>query len=152
MKNFVLKFQIIQFSKNKFIQIPDFRVRLELIARLHEFDDKIKMLTTSLNDIKIATRQARNSQSFKNIVEFILAIGNHLNENNSNLCQAQGFRLNILPQLDQIKVNGGERSSEITFLNFLAYLCSSKYEDNWFRSLNTELDRIDNASKGDRVI
>jgi hypothetical protein len=126
-------------------------LRLESIARLHEFDDKIQMLTANLNEIKIATRQARNSQSFRSIVEFILAIGNHLNENNSNLCQAQGFRLNILPQLDQIKVNGSE-SSEITFLNLLAYLCSSKYGDNWFKVLNSELDRIENASKGNRII
>ena len=74
-----------------------------------------------------------------------------MNENNSNLCQAQGFRLNILPQLDQIKVNGSE-SSEITFLNLLAYLCSSKYGDSWFKAINSELDRIENASKGNRII
>ena len=122
-------------------------MRLEVIARLHELKEKTTLLVNNLYQLKLATSQIRKSQSLKIILKCILVIGNQLNQSNSMLEKANGFRLNILAELDQTKVNSKD-NSELSVLNILAYICSLKFKNDWFKTFRSELDAVENASNG----
>ena len=112
---------------------------------VHDFSEKINLFSTNLTQLEQATDQVRKSQTLKDIFQFVLALGNHLNQNISNLSQACGFRLNILPQLDQTKINGNQ--SNVSLLNVIVYACQVKYGDDWFEIFNVELGGVEAASK-----
>ena len=116
-----------------------------MIALVHEIDEKTLTLIANLNQLKLAAEQVRKRQLLKDTVEFVLSIGNQLNPNDCTLNQASDFLLNILPHLDNKKVND---NCEISFLNVLVYICSVKYGNDFFKTFYSELNGVENASKG----
>lgn len=70
-------------------------------------------------------------------------IGNHLNKGNPRLAEANAFRLNVLPQLDQTKISGDK--SSVNIMNLLVRLCEKQYPESI--KLRNDLESIEQAAK-----
>ena len=137
---------------------------------MYEFEEKCSELNSMLNILHKATDQVKTSQKFKNTIEvnralinwlfqqqknfnhkliqLILVIGNHLNKGSPRLGEANAFKLNVLPQLDQTKLNS-ESNSPINLLNLLARLCEKQYPDSL--NLRHDFQSIEQASKSKSI-
>lgn len=75
-------------------------------------------------------------------------IGNHLNKGNPRLGEANAFKLNVLPQLDQTKLasySGKASNTSTNLLHLLARLCEKQYPESLF--LRDDFQSIEQASK-----
>ena len=75
--------------------------------------------------------------------KLILNIGNYFNKENPILGQANGFKLKILPQLDQIKLVVNNTTTNL--MSLLVSLCKRKYLDSM--NLRDDFKSVENASK-----
>lgn len=69
-------------------------------------------------------------------------VGNYLNQGNERLSEANAFRINFLPQLDQIKLTN---DNSISLMNVLAYLCQKEFPESV--DIRKDLEWVEAASK-----
>ncbi|XP_040049664.2 uncharacterized protein LOC120829539 [Gasterosteus aculeatus] len=94
--------------------IPLLSTQLDLLLTLRELPISMKDLQPLINQqIRMCT-QLNNCRSFVSVLEYLLAIGNYLNEN-ARKEKAKGFRLSSLTNLTQLR--GKDR--KFTLLNAL---------------------------------
>lgn len=94
--------------------IPYLSTQLDLLLTLRELPTSMKDLQPLINQkIRMCT-QLYNSRSFVSVLEYILAIGNYLNEN-AGKEKAKGFRLSSLTKLSQLR----GRDKKFTLLHAL---------------------------------
>lgn len=94
--------------------IPYLSTQLDLLLTLRELPTSMKDLQPLINQkIRMCT-QLYNSRSFVSVLEYILAIGNYLNEN-AGKQKAKGFRLSSLTKLSQLR----GRDKKFTLLHAL---------------------------------
>ncbi|KAK1898908.1 Formin-H [Dissostichus eleginoides] len=84
--------------------IPCLSTQLELLLTLRELPIGMKDLQPLINQkIRMCT-QLNNCRSFVSVLEYLLTIGNYLNEN-ARKEKAKGFRLSTLTKLSQLRGN-----------------------------------------------
>ncbi|XP_007475752.2 uncharacterized protein LOC103097295 [Monodelphis domestica] len=83
-------------------KIPHLGQRLELLLMIREFPGYVKDLQPLLNQKIQACQQLKASQMFVAILEYLLAIGNYLNEK-AGKEKARGFRLSSLSKLSLLR-------------------------------------------------
>lgn len=94
--------------------IPYLSTQLDLLLTLRELPIGISDLQPLINQkIRMCT-QLNNSRSFVSVLEYLLAIGNYLNES-AKREKAKGFRLSSLTKLSQLR----GRDRKFTLLNAL---------------------------------
>ncbi|XP_068768552.1 uncharacterized protein [Struthio camelus] len=88
-------------------KIPHLGQRLDLLLSLRELPVSMRDLEPLINQKIQASKQLQSSQKFIAVLEYVLAIGNLLNEK-AGKEKARGFRLSSLMKLSQLR--GKERT------------------------------------------
>ncbi|XP_027737020.1 disheveled-associated activator of morphogenesis 2-like [Empidonax traillii] len=88
-------------------KIPHLGQRLDLLLTVRELPESMRDLEPLINQKIQASKQLQSSQKFVAVLEYILAIGNHLNEKAGKEV-AKGFRLSSLAKLPLLR--GKERT------------------------------------------
>ncbi|XP_064530239.1 delphilin-like [Pseudopipra pipra] len=88
-------------------KIPHLGQRLDLLLTVRELPESMRDLEPLINQKIQASKQLQSSQKFVAVLEYILAIGNHLNEKAGKEV-ARGFRLSSLTKLPLLR--GKERT------------------------------------------
>ncbi|KAK4812886.1 hypothetical protein QYF61_024242 [Mycteria americana] len=88
-------------------KIPHLGQRLDLLLTVRELPVSMRDLEPLINQKIQASKQLQSSQKFVAVLEYILAIGNHLNEK-AGKEKAKGFRLSSLTKLPLLR--GKERT------------------------------------------
>lgn len=82
--------------------IPCLSTQLDLLLTLRELPISMNDLQPLINQKIRMCMQLNNCRSFVSVLEYLLAIGNYLNENTKNE-KAKGFRLSSLTKLSQLR-------------------------------------------------
>ncbi|XP_033847312.2 formin [Periophthalmus magnuspinnatus] len=84
-------------------QIPDFAGRAQCIIFQSAFLDGIASIQRKLRAVSSVCEVLLERQSVKQIMGLVLALGNHMNGGSRTRGQADGFGLEILPKLKDVK-------------------------------------------------
>lgn len=112
-------------------EIPNFAERIACFMFQSEFEDNINTIDSKLHNIKSTCEMLLNAESVKAVMAIILALGNYMNGGNLTRGQADGFGIEILPKLRDVK----SKDSSVTLLHFIVRTYMKKLED----PLNTDL-------------
>ena len=84
-------------------QIPHFQERISCFVFRSTFPDKMGEVSKKLDNLKMTIDALIKSDEIRNILGIILALGNYMNGGNKQKGQADGFNLDILPKLKDVK-------------------------------------------------
>ncbi|XP_071455083.1 protein cappuccino-like [Hetaerina americana] len=96
-------------------EIPNFADRIACFMFQSDFEDGICTIDSKLNNMKLTCEFLMTSESLKRVLAIILALGNYMNGGNRTRGQADGFGLEILPKLRDVK----SKDSSVTLLHFI---------------------------------
>merc|ERR1719193_178771 len=105
--------------------ISFFSDRLICLTFQSKFADSVQDVETRLNNIKSVLEFITGNQHLKQIFAVILTCGNYLNGGNKQRGQADGFNLDILPKLKDLK----SKDNSTNLLAYIVYVCIEKYDD-----------------------
>ncbi|XP_046712251.1 formin-like isoform X1 [Silurus meridionalis] len=96
-------------------QIPDFAGRAHCIIFQAMFLDSISSIHSKVEIISRVCKGLLNSDNIKEVIGLVLAFGNYMNGGNRTRGQADGFGLEILPKLKDVK----SRDSRISLVDYV---------------------------------
>ncbi|XP_043930090.1 formin-1 [Protopterus annectens] len=105
-------------------QIPDFAERTHCIIFQSLFSESLSSLDRKVDIIMRLSKNLFNSKSVKDVLGLILAFGNYMNGGNRTRGQADGFALEILPKLKDVK----SRDNRISLVDYVVR-CYLRYYD-----------------------
>ncbi|XP_067895516.1 formin isoform X2 [Heterodontus francisci] len=97
-------------------QIPNFAERTHCIIFQSVFMEGICTIRRKVGNVLHLSKSLTDQQSVKIVLGLILAFGNHMNGGNRTRGQADGFGLEILPKLKDVK----SRDNQISLVDFVA--------------------------------
>ncbi|KAJ8967555.1 hypothetical protein NQ314_002871 [Rhamnusium bicolor] len=106
-------------------EISHFAERISCLMFQVEFDDSISTIGHTLTNIKTTCEYLMNSAELKEVMAIILTLGNYMNGGNMTRGQADGFGLEILSKLKDVK----SKDSKITLLHYIVRLYMKKIEN-----------------------
>ncbi|XP_018575430.1 protein cappuccino isoform X2 [Anoplophora glabripennis] len=106
-------------------EISHFAERISCLMFQVEFDDSISTIGNTLTNIKATCEYLVNSVELKEVMAIILTLGNYMNGGNMTRGQADGFGLEILSKLKDVK----SKDSKITLLHYIVRLYMKKIEN-----------------------
>ncbi|XP_021933478.1 formin-2 isoform X2 [Zootermopsis nevadensis] len=106
-------------------EIPNFADRIACFMFQSEFEDGISSIESKLNNLKSTCQFLITSKSLKTVLAIILTLGNYMNGGNRTRGQADGFGLEILARLRDVK----SKDSSVTLLHFIVRAYMKKCED-----------------------
>nr|XP_004225831.2 delphilin-like [Ciona intestinalis] len=109
----------------KLVRIPGYQLRLKALVFKHSFAEKEEEIQKNLEVIQRASNQLRKSRKLAKILEFVLAMGNYMNQGHIRISKATGFRIHFLAEMDCTKTS----DNKMTFLHILARAVSSKFPE-----------------------
>lgn len=95
--------------------IKDFSERIKCIVFLTDFDETIESISNKLENVKHLCDFLMENENLKKLFAIILTLGNYMNGGNRTRGQADGFGLEILGKLKDVK----SKDSKITLLHFI---------------------------------
>ncbi|XP_046962040.1 formin-J-like isoform X2 [Vanessa cardui] len=95
--------------------IHNFAERISCFTFQAEFDDAVNTIMHKLDNLKHTCEFLMTSESLKQLFAIILAVGNYMNGGNCQRGQADGFGLEILSKLKDVK----SKQSNVTLLHFI---------------------------------
>ncbi|XP_023270649.1 formin-like isoform X1 [Seriola lalandi dorsalis] len=111
-------------------QIPDFAGRAHCIIFQSAFIDGIASIQRKLNTVSSVCKALLESDGVREVMGLVLALGNHMNGGNRTRGQADGFGLEILPKLKDVK----SRDNRISLVDYVV----SYYLHNVDKDAGTE--------------
>uniref|UniRef100_H2Y8Z1 Delphilin n=1 Tax=Ciona savignyi TaxID=51511 RepID=H2Y8Z1_CIOSA len=126
----------------KLVNIPGYQLRLKALVFKHSFAEKEEEIRRNLEVVQRASNQLRKSRKLAKILEFVLAMGNYMNQGHIRISKATGFRIHFLAEMDCTKTS----DNKMTFLHILARAVSSKFPE--VLSFADELTDVKDASRG----
>ncbi|XP_067423047.1 protein diaphanous homolog 1 isoform X2 [Emydura macquarii macquarii] len=117
------------------------RPRLNAILFKLQFNEQVENIKPEIVSVTAACEEVRKSQSFSNLLEITLLVGNYMNAGSRN-AGAFGFNISFLCKLRDTKSS----DQKLTLLHFLADLCEQKYPD-----IMKFLDELIHVEKASRV-
>nr|XP_043904411.1 formin isoform X3 [Solea senegalensis] len=111
-------------------QIPDFAGRAHCVIFKSSFTDMIVSVQSKLNTVSSVCKALLDSNDVREVMGLVLALGNHMNGGSRTRGQADGFGLEILPKLKDVK----SRDNRISLVDFVV----SYYLHNVDKSAGTE--------------
>lgn len=106
-------------------QISHFDFRLKCFMFQSTFRDNLADIEDRLNNVSHVCDQLLNSTSMKQVFSVILTCGNYMNGGNKQRGQADGFGIDILPKLKDVK----SKDNSITLLQYIVRFCILNYDD-----------------------
>ncbi|XP_026160581.1 formin-1 isoform X2 [Mastacembelus armatus] len=97
-------------------QIPDFAGRAHCIIFQSVFLDTISSIHRKVQIISNVSKELLEGNSLKDVMGLVLAFGNYMNGGNRTRGQADGFGLEILPKLKDVK----SRDSRTSLVDYVA--------------------------------
>ncbi|XP_067847465.1 formin-1 isoform X1 [Heptranchias perlo] len=97
-------------------QIPNFAERTHCIIFQSVFMEGISSIHRKVENVLHLSKSLTDQESVKIVLGLILAFGNHMNGGNRTRGQADGFGLEILPKLKDVK----SRDNQISLVDFVA--------------------------------
>jgi hypothetical protein len=104
-------------------QIPEFADRVACITYEIKFNELLSNIENRLNNFKITCQTLMSMTSIKDLFAIILALGNYMNGGNRDRGQADGFGLEILPKLRDVK----GKNNSVTLLEYVVRSYIRKY-------------------------
>ncbi|CAH0407032.1 unnamed protein product [Chilo suppressalis] len=95
--------------------IPNFAERITCFMFQAEFEDAISTTMHKLDNLKHTCEFLMTNESLKKLFAIILTLGNYMNGGNGQRGQADGFGLEILSKLKDVK----SKQSNVTLLHFI---------------------------------
>ncbi|XP_055028692.2 formin isoform X2 [Misgurnus anguillicaudatus] len=96
-------------------QIPDFASRAHCIIFRSVFIDSVSSVRRKVEIISTVCSALLDNDAVKNVIGLILAFGNYMNGGNRSRGQADGFGLEILPKLKDVK----SRDNRISLVDYV---------------------------------
>ncbi|XP_060793384.1 uncharacterized protein LOC132896514 isoform X2 [Neoarius graeffei] len=103
-KGDVSKLHMVDQYMMELCNIPYLSTRLDLLLTLRELPISIEDLAPLINQKIVMCRQLWGCESFVSVLEYLLTIGNYLNQH-AGKEKAKGFRLSSLTKLSQLRGN-----------------------------------------------
>ena len=122
-ETFLIELYNINFSKEK----------LKLWENLINFNEIFDLLNNQLNYYNLSCDEIKNNKIFNESLNYILTIGNIMNADSNSNGRADGFNLDLLTKLNDIKDNNGK-----SLLNFVVLSMKKKnlFDDEKFNDKN----------------
>ncbi|XP_063387460.1 formin-2-like isoform X2 [Cydia fagiglandana] len=95
--------------------IPNFAERISCFMFQAEFEDAVSTTMHKLDNLKHTCEFLMTSEALKRVFAIILTLGNYMNGGNGQRGQADGFGLEILSKLKDVK----SKRSTVTLLHFI---------------------------------
>jgi len=105
-------------------KIGHFDERLECFMFQTRFVDAIADIEIRMNNIKHVCNLLNNGTHLKQVFQVVLTCGNYMNGGNTQRGQADGFNIDILPKLKDVK----SRDNSMTFLQYVVRFCILKFD------------------------
>lgn len=106
-------------------KISHFNDRLECFMFQTRFSDALSDIELRLDNIKHICNMLVSNNSMKQVLSVILACGNYMNGGNTQRGQADGFAIDILPKLKDVK----SRDNSTTLLQYVVRFCILRFDD-----------------------
>lgn len=90
------------------------------------FAETISSIENKLNNMKMTSECLMTSENIQQVFGIILALGNYMNGGNRSRGQADGFGLEILPKLKDVK----SKDNSITLLHYIVRLYMSHFQED----------------------
>eukprot|EP01133_Synstelium_polycarpum_P004084 gene4084-4759_t len=119
---------------------PKIKPRLRSWEFMLKFDDAIKNIADSIETVSTACNELKTSPSLFYLLSILLSLGNYLNGGNQHRGQADGFQLEAINKMLEIKDNHNSGS----LLDFAIKTMLTNHPKNY--TLPSELLHIANAS------
>uniref|UniRef100_A0A3Q2Y879 Grid2 interacting protein n=1 Tax=Hippocampus comes TaxID=109280 RepID=A0A3Q2Y879_HIPCM len=97
------------------LSVPEYKSRLESLLFKCSLQEKTEELRGAYECISKASSELRSSKKLAKILEFVLAMGNYLNNSQPKTNKTTGFKINFLTELSTTKTVDGKS----TFLHIL---------------------------------
>ncbi|XP_052001417.1 formin-1-like [Xyrauchen texanus] len=107
-------------------QIPDFASRAHCIIFQSAFVDLMSSVHRKVEVISTVCKALRESDSVKDVIGLVLAFGNYMNGGNRTRGQADGFGLEILPKLKDVK----SRDNRISLVDYVVSYYLRNMDEN----------------------
>ncbi|XP_006891194.1 PREDICTED: protein diaphanous homolog 1 isoform X1 [Elephantulus edwardii] len=120
--------------------VPRLRPRLNAILFKLQFSEQVENIKPEIVSVTAACEELRKSESFSNLLEITLLVGNYMNAGSRN-AGAFGFSISFLCKLRDTK----SADQKMTLLHFLAELCENDYPD--VLKFPDELAHVEKASR-----
>ena len=97
--------KISQVERNMYsiAQFPNAKHRIEYLEVIINNKQPINTIKIAIQDATTFLEQIRASSSVKDLLSIILTLGNFLNGNNPRNCQADGFQMDLLMELNAFR-------------------------------------------------
>ncbi|CAH0555466.1 unnamed protein product [Brassicogethes aeneus] len=106
-------------------EISNFAERISCLMFQVEFEDSISTIGHTLTNLQTACQYLTTSPELKEVLAIILTLGNYMNGGNMTRGQADGFGLEILPKIKDVK---SSKDSKVTLLHYVVRLYLKKLE------------------------
>ncbi|XP_049823318.1 formin-2-like isoform X3 [Aethina tumida] len=106
-------------------EISNFAERISCLMFQVEFEDSISTISHTLTNLRTACEYLVKSKELKEVLAIILTLGNYMNGGNMTRGQADGFGLEILPKIRDVKSN---KDSKVTLLHYVIRIYLKKIE------------------------
>ncbi|KAL4624541.1 delphilin-like [Arapaima gigas] len=107
------------------LSVPDYKMRLRSLHFKTTLQEKTEEMKISYEYIHKASFELKNSKRLAKILEFVLAMGNYLNNGQPKTNKTTGFKINFLTELSTTKTVDGKS----TFLHILAKSLSQHFPE-----------------------
>uniref|UniRef100_A0A8C4Q0J3 FH2 domain-containing protein n=1 Tax=Eptatretus burgeri TaxID=7764 RepID=A0A8C4Q0J3_EPTBU len=97
-------------------EIPSFAARVYCIIFQATFTENIESITGKLDNVQKVIKTLRDGSGVQRLLALVLTLGNYMNGGNRTRGQADGFSLDILPKLRDVKSS----DSSTTLLRYMA--------------------------------
>ncbi|XP_072273102.1 delphilin-like [Pyxicephalus adspersus] len=127
------------------MSVPEYKMRLRSLLFKSTLQEKTEEIRASCECVLKASTELRNSKKLAKILEFVLAMGNYLNDGQPKTNRTTGFKINFLTELNTTKTVDGKS----TFLHILAKSLHLHFPE--LLSFAKDLPTVPLAAKGQSV-
>ncbi|XP_021042585.1 delphilin isoform X2 [Mus pahari] len=107
------------------LSVPEYKTRLRSLHFQATLQEKTEEIRGSLECLRQASLELKNSRKLAKILEFVLAMGNYLNDVQPKTNKTTGFKISFLTELNSTKTVDGKS----TFLHILAKSLSQHFPE-----------------------
>ncbi|XP_062444140.1 delphilin isoform X2 [Rhea pennata] len=107
------------------LSVPEYKTRLRSLHFKSTLQEKTEEIKASYECICKASLELKSSKKLAKILEFVLAMGNYLNNGQPKTSKTTGFKINFLTELNTTKTVDGKS----TFLHILAKSLSQHFPE-----------------------
>ncbi|KTG41670.1 hypothetical protein cypCar_00031784 [Cyprinus carpio] len=119
-------------------QIPDFARRAHCIIFQSVFVDSISSVHQKVEIISAVCKAFLEKESVKDVIGLILAFGNYMNGGNRTRGQADGFGLDILPKLKDVK----SRDNRMSLVDYVVSYYLRNMDEDLFHAAQVKFEDL----------